>query len=493
MRGGRVVVVALGGRRVGKPAPTSQFSYTAPRPVLPGALPAANPPVPARVRAALATNAMALRLSNTPRSIGELVGDPNAILLENALIDSSLPVDFSFPPQLREAGDPGAYIVQSRGPINAAFRALLARAGAEIVSYIPNDAYLVRISAGGAKALADSPLTQAVMPYEPYYKIQSSLLGAAVSRNPLVGAPLNLGLFADNAAQTIQQIEQLGGRILSRDMSPFGPVVRVQPPADWTALAALPGVLIVEPYHPRVHANDLSRVNTGVSVDTLGRPKFLFLNGSNVTVVVADSGIDATHPGFTTGGSLGAAGAAPVRVGYSTNDLVDTDGHGTFVAGQIAGNGDMSTSPVNVGAVLQTDNYGSVSNADFRGKAPLATLYAMNMNHSDQALQEAAAQVTNALISNNSWNYDGDNTYNLAAASYDAATRDALSGVTGSQPMLFVFSAGNAGGGGDDSMPATATATPSSRRPPPRTSSLSAPPGIARHHQPGDGSGRQHQ
>jgi len=53
------------------------------------------------------------------------------------------------------------------------------------------------------------------------------------------------------------------------------------------------------------------------------------------------------------------------------------------------------------------------------------------------------------LISNNSWNY-GDSSYNLAAASYDAAVRDALPEVTGSQPVLFVFSAGNGGGGNND-------------------------------------------
>ena len=108
-----------------------------------------------------------------------------------------------------------------------------------------------------------------MLPYEPYYKIQSSLLGLAVEQKPLpAGAVLNLGLFADGAAQTMTQIEKLGGKILARDRSPFGPVVRVQPPADWTALAALPGVQIVEPYHPRVPANDLSRVTVGVSTDT---------------------------------------------------------------------------------------------------------------------------------------------------------------------------------------------------------------------------------
>ena len=435
-------------------ATAGHFSYTAPRPVLPGQSPDANKSMPARVKAALATNEFAMRLSNTPKSIGELINDRHAILLENALIDTRNPLNFSIPKNLQSSGEPGAYIVQARGPVDAAFRAALARAGAQIVSYIPNDAYLVRVPASGADEIQASGVSQSVIPYEPYYKIQSSLLNAAVGQHPLpAGAALTLGLFADGAPQTISQIEKLGGVILARDQSPFGPMVRVQPPQNWTALATLPGVQIVEPFHPRVHANDLSRVSTGVSTNTLTGLTYFGLSGSNVIVAVPDSGIDATHPAFTTGGSLGAPGAAPVRVfGLTTNDLADTDGHGTFVGAEIAGNGDMSTSPVNVGGILASMNYGSVTNADFRGKAPLAKLFSMNLNQSDQQLQAAAA-LTNALISNNSWNHDSDNTYDLAAASYDAATRDALPLVTGSQPVLFVFSAGNAGSGGDSTDP----------------------------------------
>ena len=394
------------------------------------------------VQSAAKTNQFPWRLTNTKKSIGELAGDRHAILLENALIDTGAKLDLGIPKNLQVQGDAGAYIVQARGPIDAAFRAQLAAAGAQIVSYIPNNAYLVRVPAGGANELAALPLAQSVIPYEPYYKISSTLIGQAVDYpDAQPSAPLTLGLFPNDADATIEAIQNLGGQILATGSSPFGPTVRVLPPKNWTALAVLPGVQIVEPFHQRMHANDLSRQTTGVSVDSVTITNYLNLGGSNVIVAVDDSGIDALHPDFSEGGS------GPVRV-ISDNpaNLIDTDGHGTFVAGQIAGDG---TESITVSNVQGSINPGT--NFQYRGKAPLATMFSVNFNDSDEALQAAAA-LTNALISNNSWNYP-DSTYDLAAASYDAATRDALPRVTGSQPVLFVFSAGNIGNGDDSSDP----------------------------------------
>src|SRR5258706_2503319 len=374
------------------------------------------------------TNRLAFRLTNTKKSISELMGNRHAILLENAFIDTAAKMDLKIPSHLEAAGDPGSYIVQARGPIDTAFRAALAAAGAQIVSYIPNNAYLVRLSAGGAGALAGDAQVQAVLPYEPYYKVQSSLLGLAVNQDSLPpGTYLTLGLFDDSAAATIAEIKKLGGIVLSQDRSPFGQMVRVSPPQDWIALVNLPGVQIVEPAHLPTTANDLSRQTVGVATNSIATNNWLNLSGKNVLVQVNDSGIDATHPDL-----VNRVFGAPIT---------DTAGHGTHVAGIIAGAGTKSTTVTNAQGSIMPG-----TNGQFRGMAPAAKLFAMDLNLPDQTLQEAAAQ-TNALISNNSWNYGGAADYDLAAASYDAAVRDALPRVTGPQPVLFVFSAGNQGGG----------------------------------------------
>src|SRR6185503_12629163 len=81
------------------------------------------------------------RLTNTTKDIDQLAQNGKSVLLRNALIDTETSTALPIPAHLRSQGDPGSYVVQSRGPLDDAFRALLRDAGAEIVSYIPKDAY----------------------------------------------------------------------------------------------------------------------------------------------------------------------------------------------------------------------------------------------------------------------------------------------------------------------------------------------------------------
>ena len=403
------------------------------------------------------TNRLSLRLSNTTATVGQLQRRETAILLENALLDTAQGLP-SIPAHLRAQGDPGSYIVQSRGPIGDAFRSMLQAAGASVISYIPNNAYLVRASAGVAQQMRANPQTQAVLPYEPYYKLKPSLLKLAAAQEPMpAGSGLDVLLFADGSAATVAALEDMGLKVMGEERSPFGPVVKVMAGGQagrlpyvtaLAAIAALPGVQELEWTARRMAANDISRVTVGISTDTLVTNNYLGLTGTNVLVNVNDSGVDATQPDLT-----------PRVFGPATNALVDGNGHGTHVAGIIASSGAHSTNTVNVGAFAS----GSVSNANFRGKAPFASVFSLPVGMttgpfssgvtltwpSDAYLQETAAR-TNVFISNNSWNYVGPDSfpsYDLHAASYDAAVRDALPAVPGSQPLLYVFSAGNAGGG----------------------------------------------
>jgi subtilisin-like proprotein convertase family protein len=444
-------------RRVAPPVTHHASRITPPSPILllsqAGTLNVPPPEPFATQNATPHTNRFALRLSNTSTPLRQLQRSNQAILLENALLDTTQPAP-AIPDHLRAQGDPGSYLVQARGPIDNAFRSLLQAAGAVIVSYIPNNAYLVRASAAAAQQLSADPQTQAVLPYEPYYKLKPSLLKLAVAQNPLPDdSALNVLVF-DDARETVRaDLEKLGARIVGdAERSPFGPVLRVVPPADsLPAVAGLPGVQEVEWALRRAAANDLSRVRVGVATDVLATNNYLGLTGSNVLVNVNDSGVDATHPDLK-----------PRVFGDSANTLVDPNGHGTHVAGIIASSGGQSTTVSNAsGSQGPYAGFGT----EFRGLAPAASLYALPVGMltgpfsagsalfwpSDAYLQETAAQ-TNAFISNNSWNYVGPDsqTYDLHAASYDAAVRDALPNVPGSRPLLLVFSAGNAGVGGDD-------------------------------------------
>ncbi|HEY5915274.1 MAG TPA: S8 family serine peptidase, partial [Verrucomicrobiae bacterium] len=389
------------------------------------------PPVAAARETNAVTSPLSYRLSNNhQKNLGELVRSDHAILLENALLDTTLPAALPIPDMLRAQSDPGSYIVQARGPIDVAFRSTLKNAGAEIVAYIPNNAYLVRGSAAVAQQLTADPLTQAVLPYEPYYKLKSGLLVSAMEQERLPeGALLNLLLFADANQAVREQLNQLGIPVLEQQRSPFGPVLKVQPaPDSLVTLAGLPGVQIIEPARERVQANDLSRVALAVAADSVTQTNYLGLNGTNIVVSVSDTGVDTNHPDLQGKVLLDALASG-----------VDNNGHGTHVAGIIAGTGAKSTTVTNASGSIMP-----ATDGQFRGKAPGAKLLSMNFGRTDSYLQETASR-TNAVISNNSWTY-GAAGYDLAAASYDAAVRDSLPSKTGSQPIVYVFPAGNGGG-----------------------------------------------
>src|ERR1039457_5112021 len=251
----------------------------------PGAIRSPPTAAPLTHHASRITHPLSLRLSNTPASLSQLLRRPTAILLENALLDTAQPAGLSIPDHLRAHGDPGAYMVQSRVPLDDAFRAGLSAAGADIVAYIPNQAYLVRASQAVAQQLQADPRTQAVVPYEPYFKLKPPLLALAVEQQLLPeNQALNLLLFPDARSAALDALNNLGVQVLAEERSPFGPVLKVQTGSAGIlpALAGLASVQEVELFHTRVLANDLTLARIAVTADTITPENCLGLTGSNV-------------------------------------------------------------------------------------------------------------------------------------------------------------------------------------------------------------------
>ncbi|MCC7374113.1 MAG: S8 family serine peptidase [Verrucomicrobiales bacterium] len=391
-------------------------------------------------------------MRNTSKPLEVLLRDERALVLRNAHIDTAENLDLGIPEDLRAGPEPGAYIVQAKNVITPSFKATIEEAGGAFVSYLPNNAYLVKATTAQAEVLKKSARVGAVLPYEPYYKLETELLSQAVSQQPLQqDTRLNVTLLPGARSEALTELQIIGTKIIGDFKTPFGPGVVVElASASLASIARISSVQEIELFRQRRLLNDLTRVRLGISSATNVPGAFsnrFNLTGTNVVFNLNDSGVDATHPDL-----LGR-----VTADFPTT-LIDFDGHGTHTAGTIIGSGSMS-------ATISNAPGSTLPGADFRGIAPEAEIFALPIDLltgpllSDAYLQERAATnyyvergQTNFPISNNSWEYSGDTTYNLSAASYDAAVRDALPEMSGNQPILYVFAAGNSGSGNDNGL-----------------------------------------
>ena len=217
-------------------------------------------------RQAAADEPFPFRLKNTESPIGDLVRNETAVLLRNAFIDTALGSKLVIPDELKATGDPRTYIAQARGPVTAAFRRHISLSGGNIISYIPNNAYLVRVDAGGAARLANWSGTQSVLPFEPYYKLEMKLLEMALTGRTLpAGALLNVVLFPDSEPAAAKRLARLGVEVLAQDRTPFGAKLVARVPGNkLAALARLTEVQGLERHRPRRLANDITRPRLGV-------------------------------------------------------------------------------------------------------------------------------------------------------------------------------------------------------------------------------------
>lgn len=290
-------------------------------------------------------------------------------------------------------------------------RALLAAATSFAVASTAHAGLLGNLGKLGNSGIVDSQVAAAAGP----------TLALVI---PKSGTPLNAVINAAEVAglQINGVFEQVGV---------FG---ATGTPALFNALAATGLISRVEYNQPLDYFLETSNQATGGQDVLNGAVGGVVYDGTGVGVAVVDSGIDGTHPDFAgrMGGNVKLVPLTGIAVPVPDSDTISAGGHGTHVAGTVAGTG-------------------AASNGINHGAAPGATLYgvsggtAISMHDAVAGLEwvlDNHDQVSPAIrVVNNSWgSAAGAHNPNSATALANKALVEA--------GVVVVFAAGNDGGDG---------------------------------------------
>lgn len=205
-------------------------------------------------------------------------------------------------------------------------------------------------------------------------------------------------------------------------------------PALFSQLAATGLIRRVEYNRPLRYFLNSSHQATGGRDVLNGSVGGVAYDGSGIGVAVVDSGIDGTHPDFQgrMGGNVKLIPLTALAIDLEDTDGISAGGHGTHVAGTVAGTG-------------------AASGGDRHGAAPGATLYgvsggtAISMHSAVAGLEwvlDNHDQVSPAIrVVNNSWG--------SGAGPHDPGSATALANqALVNAGIVVVFAAGNDGGDG---------------------------------------------
>lgn len=342
----------------------------------------------------------------------------------------------------------GLILVQFESAPTPEQRQQVADLGVDLLSYVPDDAFIAdanQVPPGKLRAL---PFIRWVGPFRAEQKIHGKLNTSAAAKG--ASAPdLEVSvLFAPRAkASEALAARRQFTRVTGESSLRQGNILRGAIPANKIQqLAESPSVLWIEPApHMKLQDEIATKIVAGDdgAAGTLATVHKLGYTGAGVTVSVADSGLDS---GDTNAMHPDLAGRVTALFHYGAlEDAADEHSHGTHCAGIVAGNA----------ATGETDDNGYLWGL---GVAPGANIIAqrifdgagnyMYTNASFEPLTRDA-KLAGADIGSNSWGDDTQGRYDLSAMEFDGLVRDAVSDTyaVGDQPYILEFSAGNAGPG----------------------------------------------
>ena len=311
----------------------------------------------------------------------------------------------------------GYYIVLLEGPVQCSDKLALINAGAEILEYLPDFAFLIRIDHSLLHQLKKLDRIEWVGPFKSEYKSGEDLAQLDGKRQYIVtlfpGASSKYAFSKSKAAK----------------IDCYGQTCRVIANGEQlTDLAKTNAVAWIEPYtQPRLCNNVASGITGVQNVRTN-----IELYGADEIVAIADAGLDTGNS--STISSDFAGRICSTYALRRIDDWSDLNGHGTHVAGSLLGSGVLS------GSNPSTHSY----NSSFAGVAPEAQFvfqsigddgsYVFPPLHLSELFQPAYDD--GARIHSNSWGSSVDGEYTTYSNEVDQFMWD-------HKDFAIVYSVGN--------------------------------------------------
>lgn len=342
------------------------------------------------------------------------------------------------------------YIVQFEGPVEQSWKDAVTAQGAEVLDYIPDFAFKVRMSPGVAQKVAGQSFVSVVLPFESRFKFQAGVMRDSVTRVYIVRFERGSDFAAARGL-----IQRAGAQILAMDgdialivanSALLDSVANVEDVASISNFYLNETFIVPRGAPAAPPANDASRDIIGATAaNSRG------YDGSTQIVAVADTGLGG---GTTTtahrdiNGRVTAIYNWPGSAGGCfqsiTNDgSIDVDsGHGTHTAGSVLSAGEASglgrgSAPAAQLVFQSTENYATISTI-------CQILYGYTNGYYltglPSNLQNLYSQAYNAgaRIHSNSWGA-------AVAGDYTSDSVNTDTFVWNNRDMVITFSAGNEG------------------------------------------------
>ncbi len=395
---------------------------------------------------------------------GFLLDGSDARATERVL--ATIPVELRAPSGPFVEGERRMRLVQFDGPVRDEWLTSVEQTGAFVVSYAPNNAYVVTVDAqanAALEALRAKPWVLSLAEYEPVFKLRRELQPGAIDPSAfyrvIVQAVADKRGMDTVAALRLRAVEEHG------DLAPVLNYINVELTMDGANVldaARDSGVFAIEPKlearlfdeaQGQIMAGNVNAAGTQPSgagyLAWLQSQGFPGANPFSFSVDVHDDGVDrGSTTDVNTEFKVDGLAAGASRVAFNNNYTTDATGDG------VGGHGNINASIIGGYNVLTGAAFEDASGYNYGlGIAPWVRIGNSKVfanSGAGQFNQPTLTRMANAYnagarISSNSWGYTTGNAYNSDSQAHDAAVRDAVSGTAGNQELSIIFAAGNGG------------------------------------------------